>query len=107
MKFKDVADMVNGTGLENVFDHYTENPAPPYVVYYFPSEPDFHADNSNYCGRAELHIELFSASRDLTSEGKIETALKGAGLSWYKSIDFLNDEMIYQTTYETEVLLNG
>ena len=107
MKMQDVADMVNGTGLTNVFDHFTVEPAPPYVVFYFPAEPDFHADNSNYARRAELHVELFSKSRDLTSEGKIETALRNAGLSWYKSIDFLNDELIYQTTYETEVLLNG
>ena len=107
MTLKEIADMVNGTGITNRFDHFTESPAPPYVVFYLPAQNDFMADNCNYVGRAQLHIDFFAKTRDITNEGKIETALRGAGLTWYKTTDFLSDEMLYQTTYETEVLING
>lgn len=107
MRFSEIAEMVNSTGIANVFDHFTTSPAPPYVVFYIPSENDFFADNSNYAGRADLTIELLSKSKDFESEAKIETALRTNNLTWHKTTDFLNDELIYQTTYETEVLLNG
>ena len=37
----------------------------------------------------------------------IEAKLKANGLTWYKQTDFLDDEKLYQTTYETEVIING
>ena len=107
MTFSQIGDIVNSTGLPNVYDHFTTSPAPPYVVFTTPTQNDFHADNENYCGKTWVYIELFVEKRDFTSEGKIETALRNAGLSWFKSVDYLNDENIYQTTYETEVIING
>lgn len=107
MTFQEIATMVNSTGINNRYDHYTTNPAPPYVVFYIPAYNDFKADDSNYCGRAELHIELFCKTRDTAKETLIETKLRANDLTWYKSVDYINDEKVYQTTYEMEVLLNG
>lgn len=107
MTFAEIGNMINGTGLANVYDHFTTSPPPPYAVFYLPNQNDFFADDSNYCGRSNLTVELFAKSRDFESESALENAFRGNGLAWVKSVDFLNDELIYQTTYEMEVILNG
>ena len=56
---------------------------------------------------AQLFIELFTREKDLTAEATVEATLKANGLTWYKQTDFLSDELIFQTTYEMEVLING
>lgn len=107
MTLKEVADLIASFGFSCRYSHFSETPTPPYVVYYYPSENDVKADNSNYANRRQLFVELFSDKKDFESESTIETALKSAGLSWYKSTDFLNDEKLFQTTYEMEVIING
>lgn len=107
MTLLEVAQMVASIGLPYRYSHFSETPQPPYVVFYYPSETDPHADNSNYINKRQLFIELFTKTKDQASEAIIEGKLKQAGLTWYKQTDFLNDEKLFQTTYETEVIING
>ena len=107
MTLTEIATMVASFNLPWRYSHFSQTPAPPYVVYYFPSENDVHADDSNYVNRRQLFIELFTKKKDPTSEGTIESTLRQNGLTWYKQTDFLNDEQLYQTTYEMEVIING
>ena len=107
MTLKEVANMVASFGFSCVYSHFSQVPATPYVVYYYPSENDVKADNSNYANRRQLFIELYTSSKDFTSEAAIESVLKSKGFTWYKQTDFLNDEKLFQTTYEMEVLING
>ena len=99
--------MVASFNLPWRYSHFSQTPAPPYVVYYFPAENDVFADNSNFVNKRQLFIELFTTKKDGTTEASIESTLKSKGLTWYKQTDFLNDEQLYQTTYEMEVIING
>ena len=107
MTLKEIADMVADIGLSWRYSHFSQTPAPPYVVYYFPAENDVMADNSNYANKRQLFIELYTKTKDNISEGLVEAQLRANGLTWYKQTDFLNDEQLYQTTYELEVIING
>ena len=107
MTLLEVVQMVASIGLPYRYSHFSETPNPPYVVFYYPSETDPHADNSNYINKRQLFIELFTNTKDQTSEASVESVLKQHGLSWYKQTDFLNDEKLFQTVYETEVIING
>ena len=107
MTLIEIARMVEGFGLSWRYSHFSRTPNPPYVVYYFPTENDVFADDSNYVNRRRLFIELYTQAKDPTNEGVIEAALKSNGLTWYKQTDFLNDEKLFQTTYEMEVIING
>ena len=107
MTLKEVADLVASFGFTWRYSHFSQTPNPPYVVYYYPSENDVHADDSNFVNRRQLFIELFTQSKDFDKEAIIETKLKQAGLTWYKQTDFLNDESLFQTTFECEVIING
>ena len=107
MTLKEIKTMIASIDLPYRYSHFSDTPTPPYVVYYYPSENDVKADNSNYVNRRQLFVELFSKTKDFENEAVVEGVLKGAGLSWYKSTDFLNDEKLFQTTYEMEVIING
>lgn len=107
MTLQEIATMVASFNLPWRYSHFSQTPAPPYVVYYFPAENDVMADNSNFVNKRQLFIELYTSTKDSTSEGTIESTLKQKGLSWYKQTDFLSDEKLFQTTYEMEVFING
>lgn len=107
MTLKEIATMINSFGLTWRKNYFSTTPSPPYVVYYFPSENDVHADNTNFVNRRQLFIELYIENTDTTSETAVETKLKANGISWYKTNDYLNDEKIHQITYESEVIVNG
>ena len=107
MTKKEVADMIASIGYPWRYSHFTKTPTPPYVVYYYPGENDVYADCNNYVNKRQLHVELFTKSKDDTAEAKVEAALRTAGITWYKQTDFLNDEKLYQTTFESEVIING
>lgn len=107
MTLKEVAELIASFGLPWRYSHFSQTPAPPYVVYYYPSENDVFGDNSNYVNKRQLFVELYTTAKNATTEATIEAKLKEAGLSWYKQTDFLNDEKLFQTTYECEVIING
>lgn len=107
MTKEQIADVIASFGLTWRYSHFSKTPSPPYVVYYYPSENDVLADNSNFVNKRQLFVELFTKGKDEATEAIIETKLKAAGFSWYKQTDFLNDEKLFQTTYEMEVIING
>lgn len=107
MTLTEVANMVASFGYPWRYSHFSQTPASPYVVYYFPNSNDVYADSSNYVDKRALYIELFTKAKDPSAEASLEAVLKAHGLTWYKQTDFLNDELIYQTTYEMEVIING
>lgn len=107
MTLSEIAYMVASFGYPWRYSHFSQTPALPYVVYYFPNSNDVFADSTNYVDKRALFIELFTKAKDPTAEANIEAVLKSKGLTWYKQTDFLSDELIYQTTYEMEVIING
>ena len=107
MTLTDIGNMMASIGYPWHYSHFKKTPNMPYLVYYFPSENDVFADNSNMVNRRQLFIELFTREKDLTAEATVEATLKANGLTWYKQTDFLSDELIFQTTYEMEVIING
>lgn len=107
MTLTDIANMIASIGYPWDYSHAKETHKTPYLVYYYPSENDVFADNSNMVNKRQLFVELFTNEKNLTAEANVESALKANGLTWYKQTDFLSDELIFQTTYEMEVIING
>ena len=107
MTLTEIETMLSALELPWRYSHFSKTPEPPYIAYYFPSENDVMADNSNYANKRQMFVELFTKTKDFDTEAEVESALKGAGLTWYKQTDFLNDEKLFQTTYEMEVIING
>ena len=106
MTLKEVAEIAAAMGIPWSYDHFETEPAPPYLVYYYPSENDFVADGENYANVRALTFELVTSEKDFELEAAIEAELRAADIVWYKATDYINDEKVFMTTYETEVIIN-
>lgn len=106
MTLEDVAAIPASIGIPWCYDHFDENVPPPYMVYYYPDEQDFIADNENFVNIRSVTFELVTKEKDFDLESAVETQLQASGLVWYKSTDWISSEEVYQTTYETGVIIN-
>ena len=106
---EEIYAMVNSIGLPCAYYEFQQATpqVPPFVVWFFATNNDVMADNENYVDREILSIELYTKIRDFEQEKAVEAVLKANGFTWYKQTDFLNDEKLFQTTFEMEVIING
>ena len=82
-----------------------EAPPLPYVCYYSTGSDNFAADNVVYDSNRPVRIELYTRSKDLTTEAAVEAALTGAGIYWTRDESYIDDEKVFLTIYE--VTING
>lgn len=78
-------------------------PKLPFICYMFTNTNNFNADNKVYHVIQSVDIELYTKTKDITSEGLIETALNSNNIVWEKYEEWIDDEEVYQITYEIEV----
>lgn len=83
-----------------------EAPALPYLVYYYPNDNDVLADNSNYVKVEHLTMELYSENVDFDLEDTFESVLQANHIVYSKVTVYVTSEQMYQTTYESEVIIN-
>lgn len=108
----EIAQMVAGIGLPNAFYQFSDDDAgkpqgPPFICFFYPNDDDFIADNINYVRITALTIELYTDDVDFDLEESVEAALIVAELPFSKAQVYIDGERMYQTTYTTEVCLNG
>ena len=106
MTFQEVATMIESIGLPFTYDSFPNNiaPTPPYIVFNYPQNDDFGADNTNYVSIDVLNIELYSASKDFANEQTIESVLNQNGFYYEKSEAYIRSENLFQITYVTQVI---
>ena len=106
MTFIEVKQMIESIGLPFTYDSFPNNiaPVPPYIVFNYPQNDDFGADNTNYVSIDVLNIELYSASKDFANEQTIEAVLNQNGFYYEKSEAYIRSENIFQITYVTQVI---
>lgn len=109
MTEKEVYKILKTINLPLAYDHFEEGKAPklPYLVYRYPHTNNFAADGRVHARVNALDIELYTESKDLTTERKIETVLDECGIFYEKTEIFITSEKMYQILYETEVLIDG
>ena len=106
MTFQEIATMIESIGLPFTYDSFPNNiaPTPPYIVFNYPQNDDFGADNINYVSIDVLNIELYSASKDFANEQAIESVLAQNGFYYEKSEAYIRSENLFQITYVTQVI---
>ena len=114
MTFKEINTMIESIGLPSTYYSFPESQAPalPYLVFYYPSNDDFSADNVNYVPIVNLNIELYTESKDFDTEKAVEDVLQSNRLYFAKSETYLTSEEMYEVLYQmqipiTEGELNG
>jgi hypothetical protein len=87
--------------LPFAYDHFADGEVvdPPFICYLFPQTDNFSADGSVYFSANEVHIELYTDKKDLTSEQAVEAALKNHNVFYNKYEMWIDSEKLFQVLY--------
>lgn len=93
-------------GLPFEYHHFEDYNAvaPPFLVYFVDETNSLYADGNNYFNRKKVIIELYTDSKDLLLEEKLEKILNKNGLAYDAEEGYIQSENMYLVRYETEVI---
>lgn len=109
MSTEDVITMIGQMQLPYAYHHFAEGEAPvlPYLIYTYPESIPYAADDGVYEQGSSLQLELYSETRDLPIERRIEHMLDVNDLVYRKSEVYIESEQLYEIIYEMEVVAMG
>lgn len=76
-------------GVDVAYDHFEKAPSLPFIVYVDEGKESFIADSKIYTKKRNIRIELYTETKDLATEEKLENFLEEN----FKI--FTDDETIY------------
>ena len=102
-----ILDILRTLGIPYAYDHFAEgeSPEPPFICYLLPASDNFAADGQVYFKATEVHIELYTDTKDVGLESSVEAVLDEHGIFYDKSEVWIESEKLYEVlyTFETEV----
>ena len=109
MTLAELYQALKAIGYPVAYSHFEvtpQNPAPkpPFITYKFAYSSDLMADNVNYVEIPNIQIELYTDKKDLAAEIKVQDKLKELGLPYSKTETYIEDEKLFQTIYETQLI---
>ena len=105
MTIENLVEMLQKTGIPFAYDHFAEgeSPEPPFICYLLPGSNNFAADGKVYFKINQVRIELYTDSKDLAVERKVEMVLDESGIFYNKSEVWIQSEKLYEVLYSFEV----
>jgi len=92
--------LLKTTKLPVAYHHFVSPPSPPYIVYLFSHSSNFGADNKVHEAIKNYQVELYSKTKDPTSEALIEGLFDANDIYWEKTETYIDSEGLYQVLYE-------
>ena len=86
--------------LPVAYHHFTSPPSPPYIVYLFAYSSNFGADNKVHSQADNYQVELYTKTKDPTSEKLVEDLFDANDIYWEKTETYIESEGLYQVLYE-------
>lgn len=104
MRIEELAAMLQEMDIPFAYDHFAEgeSPEPPFICYLLPGSDNFAADGRVYFRINEVRIELYSDSKDVGLESKVEAVLDSHGIFYNKSEVWIQSEKLYEILYSFE-----
>jgi hypothetical protein len=105
----EIIQALESIGFPVAYSHFVstpENPAPPppFITVQFAYSNDVMADNLNYVEVSNYQIELYTAIKDVSAEKRVQNKLKELRLPYSKTGTWLDDEKLFQTIYEVQII---
>ena len=102
---EELVKIMEETGIPFAYDHFAEgeNPEPPFICYLLPGSNNFAADGKVYFKINQVRIELYTDSKDLAVERKVEMVMDESGIFYNKSEVWIQSEKLYEVLYSFEV----
>lgn len=102
----EISEMIATFGLP--FAYYSfpihQSPNLPFIIYYYEADDDVIADNNNFVKVDNLRIELYTESPDFQLIDQIDAQIP---FSHSRETVFIQSEQMFQTIFESEVIING
>ena len=101
----DLVKLLEETGIPFAYDHFAEgeSPDPPFICYLLPQSDNFSADGKVYLKVSNVNIELYTDSKDLSVEQKLEAVLDTHGIFYDKTEVWIESEKLYEVLYSFEM----
>ena len=105
MTIENLVEMLQEMEIPFAYDHFAEgeSPEPPFICYLLPGSNNFAADGKVYFRINQVRIELYTDSKDLSVERKVEMVLDDSGIFYNKSEVWIQSEKLYEVLYSFEV----
>ena len=105
MTIETLVEMLQELKIPFAYDHFAEgeSPDPPFICYLIPGSNNFAADGKVYFRINQVRIELYTDSKDLAVERKMEMVLDESGIFYNKSEVWIQSEKLYEVLYSFEV----
>lgn len=97
--------IIKAMGIPFAYDHFAEGEAvdPPFICYLLPDSDNFAADGRVYFKANEVHIELYTDTKDLSVEQQVEAVLDEHGIYYDRSEVWIESEKLYEVLYTFEM----
>ena len=105
MTMEKLVGMLQEIKIPFAYDHFAEgeSPKPPFICYLLPGSNNFAADGKVYFKINQVRIELYTDSKDLAVERKVEMVMDESGIFYNKSEVWIQSEKLYEVLYSFEV----
>ena len=101
----DLLRLLEETGIPFAYDHFAEgeSPDPPFICYLLPQSNNFSADGKVYLKVSSVNIELYTDSKDLSVEQKLEAVMDAYSIFYDKTEVWIESEKLYEVLYSFEM----
>lgn len=98
-------EIMKAMDIPFAYDHFAEGEAvdPPFICYLLPDSDNFAADGKVYFKANEVHIELYTDTKDLLVEQQVEAVLDENGIYYDRSEVWIESEKLYEVLYTFEM----
>ena len=108
MTYKEIFTALEATGLPVAYNFWEspENVPPlPYIVFTYPDNNDYKADNTNYQEIVTLEAGLYTRNRDIETEKAVEAVLNTYFHTYFKTSEYVQNDSMQETLYTMEVII--
>lgn len=97
--------MISEMDIPFAYDHFAEgeSPEPPFLCYLLPGSDNFAADGKVYHKISQVHIELYTDSKDPAVEEKVTAVLDSHGIFYDQTETWIESEKLYEVLFSFEI----
>lgn len=101
--------ILKATGYPVAYSHFIVNeknppPEPPYITYLSAYSSNLKADNKVYKKIDNYQIELYTVTKDLVTEKKLEDLLDTNEIAYDSVETWIDSENLFQKIYEVRLI---
>ena len=102
---EELVQMIAEMGIPFAYDHFAEgeSPEPPFLCYLIPGSDHFSADRRVSHKVGQVHIELYTDSKDPAVEEKVTAVLDRHGIFYDQTETWIDSEKLYEVLFSFEI----